>query len=134
MIGAGLAVYAQTHTDFLASLPTVNGAPNFNLAIPMLFTRELPAGVTGLGVVALLAAAMSSLDSMINSLSAATLEDFVKRWSPKNTQTDGQELRWGRILTVAWGAMALIFAFYVDDIASTVLVAVKNTLCATLSS
>ena len=34
--------------------------------------------MVGLAVVALLAAAMSSLDSVINSLSATTLKDFVK--------------------------------------------------------
>ena len=65
LIGAGLAVYAGTHADFIGALPTINDAPNYNMALPVLFARELPVGVVGLAVVALLAAAMSSLDSVI---------------------------------------------------------------------
>ena len=126
LIGAGLAVYAGAHPDFLPSLPVVNEAPNFNMALPALLTRELPVGLVGLAVVALLAAAMSSLDSVINSLSATTLKDFIKPWMGDRIDTPAQELLWGRALTVAWGMFALITAFFVDDIASTVLVAVNK--------
>jgi SSS family solute:Na+ symporter len=83
-------------------------------------------GLVGLAVVALLAAAMSSLDSVINSLSATTLKDFIKPWMGDRIDTPAQELLWGRALTVAWGMFALITAFFVDDIASTVLVAVNK--------
>jgi SSS family solute:Na+ symporter len=96
------------------------------MALPALLTRELPVGLVGLAVVALLAAAMSSLDSVINSLSATTLKDFIKPWMGDRIDTPAQELLWGRALTVAWGMFALITAFFVDDIASTVLVAVNK--------
>ena len=126
LIGAGLAAYAGTHPDFIASLPLMNESPNYNMALPALFGRELPVGVIGLAVVALLAAAMSSLDSVINSLSATTLKDFVKPWMGERIRTPAQELVWGRMLTVCWGLFALITAFFVDDIASTVIVAVNK--------
>lgn len=126
LIGAGLAAYATSHTDFLSSLPLINDAPNYNMALPVLFSRELPAGVVGLAVVALLAAAMSSLDSVINSLSATTLKDFVKPAMRERIATPAQELWWGRALTVVWGVFALVTAFFVDDIASTVIVAVNK--------
>lgn len=126
LIGAGLAAYAGTHPDFIASLPLMNESPNYNMALPALFGRELPVGVIGLAVVALLAAAMSSLDSVINSLSATTLKDFVKPWMGERIGTPAQELVWGRMLTVCWGLFALITAFFVDDIASTVIVAVNK--------
>jgi SSS family solute:Na+ symporter len=126
LIGAGLAAYAGTHPEFIASLPLMNGSPNYNMALPALFGRELPIGVIGLAVVALLAAAMSSLDSVINSLSATTLKDFVKPWLGERIGTPAQELVWGRVLTVCWGVFALITAFFVDDIASTVIVAVNK--------
>ena len=48
--------------------------------IPLFITDYLPAGVRGILVVAILAAAMSSLSSAINSLSAVTVEDYLKRW------------------------------------------------------
>ena len=126
LIGAGLAAYATSHTDFLSSLPLINDAPNYNMALPVLFSRELPVGVVGLAVVALLAAAMSSLDSVINSLSATTLKDFVKPAMRERIATPAQELWWGRALTVFWGVFALVTAFFVDDIASTVIVAVNK--------
>jgi SSS family solute:Na+ symporter len=126
LIGAGLAAYASSHTDFLPSLPLINEAPNYNMALPVLFSRELPVGVVGLAVVALLAAAMSSLDSVINSLSATTLKDFVKPAMKERIATPAQELWWGRALTVFWGVFALVTAFFVDDIASTVIVAVNK--------
>jgi SSS family solute:Na+ symporter len=126
LIGAGLAAYASSHSDFLPSLPLINEAPNYNMALPVLFSRELPVGVVGLAVVALLAAAMSSLDSVINSLSATTLKDFVKPAMKERIATPAQELWWGRALTVFWGVFALVTAFFVDDIASTVIVAVNK--------
>ena len=126
LIGAGLAVYATSQPDFLESLPMVNDAPNYNMALPALIARELPVGLVGLAVVALLAAAMSSLDSVINSLSATTLKDFVKPFAGNRIVTAQQELQWGRGLTVFWGLFALVTAFYVDDIASTIIVAVNK--------
>ena len=126
LIGAGLAVYAISQPDFIGSLPLVNEAPNYNMALPALISRELPAGLVGLAVVALLAAAMSSLDSVINSLSATTLKDFIKPMMAHRIVTPEQELQWGRGLTIFWGLFALLTAFYVDDIASTVIVAVNK--------
>ena len=126
LIGAGLAVYAMSQPDFIGSLPLVNEAPNYNMALPALISRELPPGLVGLAVVALLAAAMSSLDSVINSLSATTLKDFIKPMMAHRIVTPEQELQWGRALTIFWGLFALFTAFYVDDIASTVIVAVNK--------
>ena len=126
LIGAGLAVYAISEPDFIGSLPLVNETPNYNMALPALISRELPAGLVGLAVVALLAAAMSSLDSVINSLSATTLKDFIKPMMAHRIVTPEQELQWGRGLTIFWGLFALLTAFYVDDIASTVIVAVNK--------
>ena len=126
LIGAGLAVYAMSQPDFIGSLPVVNEAPNYNMALPALISRELPPGLVGLAVVALLAAAMSSLDSVINSLSATTLKDFIKPMMANRIVAPEQELQWGRALTIFWGLFALFTAFYVDDIASTVIVAVNK--------
>ena len=126
LIGLGLAVYSTTHPEFVGSLPLVNEAPNYNMELPALISRELPVGLVGLAVVALLAAAMSSLDSVINSLSATTLKDFIKPLLSHRIVTPKHELQWGRGLTIFWGLFALVTAFYVDDIASTVIVAVNK--------
>jgi len=69
---------------------------------------------------------MSSLDSVINSLSAVTMEDFVKRCGLVSMTSDRVEIAWSKWLTALWGVLAVVLAFWVDDIASTVLVAVNK--------
>ena len=51
---------------------------------------------------------MSSIDSAINSLSAATMEDFVR---PRLQLTDGRVLRWVARLYLFWGWRVLCFLF-----------------------
>ena len=126
LIGVGLANYAADNAGFFEQL-SVNGKdPNFNLAVPVFFLNELPIGLLGLSLVALLAAAMSSLDSVINSLSAVSMEDFVKSTSWGKTLTDQQELWLCRCFTIIWGGVAVSGSFWVGDIASTVIVAVNK--------
>ena len=79
LIGVGIGSYSQINTDFVSSLPKQDGIPNFNLAVPIFLIENLPIGIVGLTLVALFSAAMSSLDSVLNSLSAVTMEDFIKK-------------------------------------------------------
>ncbi len=126
LIGAGLAVYAAAEPDFIAALPRNGEAPNYNLAVPLYMIQQLPTGVVGIALVALFAAAMSSLDSVINSLSATTMEDFVRRLHPGQAWSDRRELFYSRLLTAAWGAVTLAMAFHVGDISDTVLVTINK--------
>ena len=126
LIGAGLAVYAAAEPGFIELLPKNGDAPNYNLAVPLYMIQQLPTGVVGIALVALFAAAMSSLDSVINSLSATTMEDFVRRFHSGESWSDRRELFYSRMLTVAWGTVTLIMAFYVGEIADTVLVTINK--------
>ncbi|MCB1647699.1 MAG: sodium:solute symporter [Pseudomonadales bacterium] len=125
MVGAGIAVYAQQTPDFLTSLPSRNGSPELNLAVPLYMINALPAGLVGLSLVALFAAAMSSLDSVLNSLSATTMEDFVRRFH-KDSWSAHRELLISRVITSIWGLITLIMSFFVGDIAPTVLEAINK--------
>lgn len=125
-VGVGIAVYAINHPGFIASLPgAAEGSPEFNLAVPAYMLQSLPIGVVGLGLVALFAAAMSSLDSVLNSLSATTMEDFVVRFR-QTPLTPNQELWTSRLVTTLWGIATLTLAFFVGDIAPTVLEAINK--------
>jgi SSS family solute:Na+ symporter len=85
--------------------------------VPVFILQELPAGIRGILVAALLAGAMSSLDSALNSLSAVTMRDFVER----NRQlSERQCLILGRVTTLIWGAIIIAFAFLVGNISDTV--------------
>lgn len=125
MVGVGIAVFATNSPAFVDALPVKAGVPEYNLAVPLYMINALPVGLVGLSLVALFAAAMSSLDSVLNSLSATTMEDYVRRfhtgrWTPR------RELWISRCLTAAWGAVTIAMAFHVGDIAPTVLEAINK--------
>lgn len=124
-IGIGIAVYALENPEFINLLGGSSGEPNVNLAVPVYMMTQLPAGIVGLGLVALFAAAMSSLDSVLSSLSATSMEDFVRRFS-KDTIKQHHEIWIARGLTLFWGGLTLTLAFFVDDIAPTVLEAINK--------
>ncbi|WP_295798319.1 sodium:solute symporter [uncultured Microbulbifer sp.] len=125
LVGVGIAAYATRHPEFIVALPDSGGGPEYNLAVPLYMINALPAGLVGLSLVALFAAAMSSLDSVLNSLSATTMEDFVRRFH-RGSWTAHKELILSRVLTTVWGVITLVMAFYVDNIATTVLEAINK--------
>jgi SSS family solute:Na+ symporter len=93
--------------------------------VPVFILNYLPNGVIGFLVVALLAAFMSSLDSSINSLSAATMKDVYQIYI-KPDADEGHYFRWSRILTVFWGAVCTGFAFVVGSISDTIIEAINK--------
>jgi len=125
LVGVGIAVYAAATPDFIGSLPEHAGSPQFNLAVPRYMLDTLPPGLVGLAMVALFAAAMSSLDSALNSLSATTMEDFVVRFRGRPLPPKA-ELLTSRLLTAAWGVATLALSFLVGDIAPTVLESINK--------
>lgn len=125
LVGVGIGAYGASHPAFIAQLPVDNGAPNYNLVVPLYILQTLPTGLIGLALVALFAAAMSSLDSVINSLSASTMEDFVRRFHLGHW-SDTRELVISRLVTFGWGSLAVAFSFFVGDIAESVLVAINK--------
>lgn len=129
LVGVGIAVFASQNPGFLADLPAPNGAPEYNLAVPLYMINNLPAGIVGLSMVALFAAAMSSLDSVLNSLSATTMEDFVRRFHAEangSAWSAHRELVYSRVITAVWGLITLVMAFFVGNIATTVLEAINQ--------
>jgi SSS family solute:Na+ symporter len=111
--GLGLAIGAVALQQ--PALRDAVPAGRLDLLVPRFIELYLPPGARGLLVAAILAAAMSSLDSALNSLSAATLRDFVEpRVGP------ARALLAGRLVTVAWGLLIIGFAFAVGDLATSV--------------
>ena len=75
---------------------------------------EFPMGIVGLVLAGLVAAALSSLDSDLNCLSAVVVEDYYRRI--RKRATDRQRLRFGRIVVAACGvyaiAVAILYVFF----------------------
>lgn len=72
---------------------------------------ELPVGAVGLVLAALIAAAVSSLDSDMNCLAAIGVEDFYQRFKPNCT--DKERLVMGRLLVLFSGiSMSIVALLY----------------------
>ncbi|MDR3220055.1 MAG: sodium:solute symporter [Dysgonamonadaceae bacterium] len=105
-IGTALFVFYQT---------TANPLPEgikADQVFPFFMKTQLPVGVVGLVLAALLSAAISSLDSDMNSLSAICVQDYYQRFKPNCT--DKQRLRMGRFFVLLSGlgciGVALLYA------------------------
>ncbi|WP_206684017.1 sodium:solute symporter [Pontibacter beigongshangensis] len=75
---------------------------------PYFINTELPIGVTGLILSALIAAAISSLDSDLNCLAAVGVADYYKRFKPD--RPDAEYLKVGKWIVVGSGIGAILIA------------------------
>ena len=85
--------------------------------------RELPAGMRGLVTVGVVAAAVSTINSGLNSMSSVIIEDFYRPWKEaKGNTTDQQFVRAGQIsmgvVGIALFLMA-VFCFYWQQYSDT---------------
>jgi SSS family solute:Na+ symporter len=85
--------------------------------VPQFILFFLPPGLRGLLFAALLAAAMSSLDSALNSLSASTMRDFIG----PSLKDRSRLLFYSKMTTISWGIVITGFAFAVGSISETVI-------------
>ncbi len=75
---------------------------------PFFITTQLPPGLIGLILSALIAAAISSLDADLNSLAAVGVDDYYKRLKPNSSGK--QQLNFGKLLVVLAGIGAISIA------------------------
>ena len=134
LLGVAIGAYVTIHPGFIAHLPTreviengvVNLVPNYNTAVPVFVLKLLPHGIIGLIMIALFAAAMSSLDSTLNSLSAATMRDIVGRFFARDKSNPRTELFLSKGATVFWGFVCVTFSFFVGNIADSIIVSINK--------
>jgi len=119
-VGLILGTFVAVSPEFLAMIP----ADRPDTMVPLFIVTYLPHGIIGILVVALLAAAMSSLSSVLNSLSAVTMEDFL-RVTGKELEKK-QYVFWSRVAVFVWGVIIVVFSIFGGDIAPTVIEAVNK--------
>ena len=126
LIGVAIGAYMIKHPDFMRILTDPStGAVNYNLAVPSFCLHALPHGAIGLIMVAMFAAAMSSLDSTLNSLSALTIRDVIELFR-REPLGERAMIRWGRLITICWGALCMTFSFFVGDISPSIIEAINK--------
>ncbi len=109
----------------LAGEVTGESPSDVNYIVPRFVFGQLPVGLAGLFVAAILAAAMSSVSSELNSLSTATVVDFYRRWL-RPEASDAHYLAASKAATAFWGLLACGFAVYAAGLGS--LIEVVNLL------
>jgi len=82
-------------------------------------TRYLPAGVVGLLIAVIFAAAMSSSSGEVNSLATVTVVDIYRRHI-RQEATDHHYLWASRIATAFWAGYAVFFAHYARNLGSLI--------------
>ncbi len=101
LIGVGLFVFYAQHPQAFASGDRI---------FPTFIVQQMPRGVAGLLVAAILAAAMSNLSAALNSLSSTTVVDFWMHWRPG--AADRERGLVSRSSTVFWAVVLFGIAVY----------------------
>jgi Na+/proline symporter len=92
---------------------------DINYIFPSFLINHAPAGVLGILLAVIFAAAMSSFSSEINSLASATIIDFYKRYF-QTTASDRHYLWVSRGATLFWGAFATVAACFAGKLGSLI--------------
>jgi SSS family solute:Na+ symporter len=121
-LGISIGAVLQTQPELQAVVPTDRA----DLLVPQFILLYVPVGLKGLILAAILAAAMSSLDSSLNSLSAVTVRDILPERAGGGGGNPRRELWLGKITTLIWGAIVTGAAFLAGSIDRTVIEAINK--------
>ena len=114
-------VVSAVRDEALKSAEQVTGEPSrdVNYIMPRFVLEQLPLGLAGFFIAAVMAAAMSSIAAELNSLSTATVIDFYRRWA-KPEASDAHYLAVSKAATGVWGIFACVVATYAATLGSLI--------------
>lgn len=101
LIGAMLFV-------FYSMAPPASAFTRSDAIFPGFISTQMPHGVSGLLIAAILAAAMSNLSAALNSLSSTVIVDFYARIAPR--ATEHRRVSLSRLVTAAWAVLLFLLA------------------------
>ncbi|MCA9103562.1 MAG: sodium/solute symporter [Planctomycetales bacterium] len=104
MLGFALFAYFTANPHLLADGATIRA--NADQLLPRFVVIGLPQGVSGLVVAGLLAAAMSSLSSGVNSSSSVITVDYIERFG-RRSFSDAEQVRIARYVSLAVGVVVV---------------------------
>jgi len=111
------AFYAKNPEKLAAGL-------NPEHVLPYFVVHELPAGVSGLLIAAIFAAAMSTLSGGINSLSTVCTVDFYQRFR-RAELSEAHRLLASRVFSLFWGVFATVAALFARQLGGIILASPK---------
>jgi len=124
LVGFALIGYFRTHAEFLpAGFDLKTDADSL---YPRFISHHLPIGVSGLIVSAMFAAAMSSIDSGVNSITAVVTTDLLDRFGRKPATEKGHLLL-ARCLAFGIGGVVVIGSSFVGLIEGNITTVTNKT-------
>ncbi len=124
LVGFALLGLARSSPDLLP--PGFNIETSGDSVFPYFISHLLPPGISGLVVAAMLAAAMSSIDSGVNSITAVVYRDFLQRFGrlPSDPRV---QARWAKILALVIGAVIVLGSSLMGDVHGNIWALTKKT-------
>ena len=124
-VGFALLGYFEVHADQLPD--GMNLKDDADKMFPHYIAFNLPPGVSGLVVAAMFAAAMSSIDSGVNSVTAVVLRDFLGRtnWRPRTEQA---QLRFAKVLAFSIGVIVVFGSSFMKYIEGNITEVTNKTV------
>lgn len=124
-VGVSLLGFYQAYPDLLPEAGGLNAQAD--KIFPHFIAFQLPPVVTGLVVSGLFAAAMSSIDSGVNSITAVVMTDLLDRFGRK-PENEIQHVRVARILAFSIGFVVVLLSTFMEHIPGNFLAVTNKTV------
>lgn len=125
VVGISLLGFFQAHPELLPKDGSLK--QQADELFPHFIAAHLPPIVTGLVVSGLFAAAMSSIDSGVNSITAVVMTDFLDRFGLK-PEAEAKHLRTARLLAVGIGAIVVSLSTFMEYIPGNFMAVTNKTV------
>lgn len=123
--GFALLGYFTANPDLLP--PELRGADQADKIFPHFIAAHLPPIVSGLVVSGLFAAAMSSVDSGVNSITAVVTSDFVDRLRSKPV-SEARRVWLARVIAFSVGAIVVGFSSFIGKVPGNITAVTNKTV------
>jgi len=117
-LGTSLWTYYEINPDPVVAQMLVDSTPE--KIVPYFIVTQIPNGLRGLVMGAILMATLSTLAPMINACSVTFMDDFYKRLMVKNA-SDKHYLLCSRVSTIFLGVLMIVIAILFDQLRSNTL-------------
>ncbi|MEW4530070.1 sodium-coupled permease [Maioricimonas sp. JC845] len=124
LVGVALLGYFEANPSQLP--PGMSLKDNADEIFPRFIAFHLPPGISGLVVAAMFAAAMSSIDSGVNSITAVVMTDLMDRFG-RRPDTEKKHVLWARCLAFGIGAAVVIGSSFMDRIPGNITAVTNKT-------
>jgi solute:Na+ symporter, SSS family len=125
ILGLSLLAYFQAHPELLSTGKTI--IDEADVLFPRFIVTTLPRGFSGLVIAGLLAAAMSSLSSGVNSSCLVITKDFISRFSKKMVLKI-DEVKLVKIISFCVGIIVVLLSLVVGKVKGNLLEVTYKTV------